>query len=173
MDIIRLEGAHGPLFESVYDWNYRWWGKRDGISPAEVRCTLAHSLNRDRLPQTFVAVEGGRAVGMYQLSMIDDLYCRPDLYPWLIDVYVDEAFRGRGICGAMLRTVPENARAAGLKELYLYTTHVGLYEKFGWAFVEEVDTFRADSPRERLYHLVLQRSGEESPSPAGFSKYSL
>ena len=156
MDIIRLERAEGPLFEAVYDWNYRWWGNRDGISPQEVRCTLIHSLNRgDRLPQTFVAVENGRALGMYQLSMIDDLYCRPDLYPWLIDVYVAEPFRGRGVGRALLETVPMNARAAGLTELYLYTTHAGLYEKFGWTFLEEVDTFREESPKERLYRLSL------------------
>ena len=156
MDIIRLERAEGPLFEAVYDWNYRWWGKRDGISPQEVRCTLIHSLNRgDRLPQTFVAVEDERALGMYQLSMIDDLYCRPDLYPWLIDVYVAEPFRGRGVGRALLETVPMNARAAGLTELYLYTTHAGLYEKFGWTFLEEVDTFREESPKERLYRLSL------------------
>ena len=156
MEIIRLERAEGPLFEAVYDWNYRWWGKRDGISPQEVRCTLIHSVNRgDRLPQTFVAVEAGQALGMYQLSMIDDLYSRPDLYPWLIDVYVDEPFRGRGVCAALLQTVPQNARAAGLTELYLYTTHMGLYERFGWTFLEEVDTFRDESPRERLYRLSL------------------
>ena len=143
MEIIRLEDENSPYFESIYDWNYAWWGVRDGISPAEVRCTLAHSLNRgDRLPQTFVAVEDGQALGMYQLSMIDDLYCRPDLYPWLIDVYVAEPFRGRGVT-----------------ELYLYTTHAGLYEKFGWTYVGEVDTFRADSPRERLYRLALQHPG--------------
>lgn len=160
MEIIRLEDENSPYFESIYDWNYAWWGVRDEISPAEVRCTLAHSLNRgDRLPQTFVAVEDGQALGMYQLSMIDDLYCRPDLYPWLIDVYVAEPFRGRGVGRALLETVPENARAAGLTELYLYTTHAGLYEKFGWTYVGEVDTFRADSPRERLYRLALQHPG--------------
>ena len=155
MQIIRLEDKNSPLFEAVYDWNYRWWGIRDGISPEEVRCTLEHSLNRDRLPQTFVAAEDGMALGMYQLSMIDDLYSRPDLYPWLIDVYVGEPFRGRGVFTAMMRTVPENARSAGLCELYLYTVHTRLYEPFGWVFLEEVDTFRKDSPRERLYRLTL------------------
>ncbi len=156
MEIIRLEKADDPLFEAVCDWNCRWWGVRDGVSPAEVRCTLEHSLNGgDRLPQTFVAVEKGRALGMYQLSMIDDLYCRPDLYPWLIDVYVDEAFRGRGVGRALLETVPENARKAGLTELYLYTNHAGLYEKFGWIYAGEVETFRPERPTERLYRLSL------------------
>jgi predicted acetyltransferase len=32
---------------------------------------------------------------------------------------------------------------------------MGLYEKFGWTYVGEVDTFRADSPQERLYKLEL------------------
>ena len=64
--------------------------------------------------------------------------CRPDLYPWLIDVFVAEPFRGRGVGRALLETVPENARNAGLTELYLYTTHAGLYEKFGWTYVGEV-----------------------------------
>ena len=155
MEIIRLESADDPLFEAVYDWNYRWWGVRDGVSPAEVRCTLEHSLNRTRLPQTFVAVEKGRALGMYQLSRIDDLYCRPGLYPWLIDVYVAEAFRGRGVGRALLETVPDNARKAGLTELYLYTAHAGLYEKFGWTYAGEVETFRPERPKERLYHLAL------------------
>ena len=38
--------------------------------------------------------------------------------------------------------------------VYLYTSHQGLYEKFGWTFVEEVDTFL--KPRmQRLYRLDL------------------
>lgn len=156
MEIIRLTDPNSPYFAAVYDWNYRWWAVRDGISPEETRVTLAHSLCvGTRLPQTFVAAEDGKAVGMYQLSMIDDLYSRPDLYPWLIDVYVAPEARGRGVCAAMLATVPQNARAAGLNELYLYTAHVGLYERFGWRFVETVQTFRPDSPTERLYRLDL------------------
>lgn len=155
MEIIRLTTAEHPFFESVYTWNYAWWGERDGISPEEVRVTLMHSLNTNRLPQTFVAVEDGQAIGMYQLSMIDDLYSRPDLYPWLIDVYVDPAHRHRGVFFAMMATVPSNAKAAGLTELYLYTKHIGLYERFGWTFSGEVRTFRPDSPVERLYHLSL------------------
>ncbi len=155
MEIIRLTDAKHPFFETVYQWNYAWWGERDGISPEEVRTTLVHSLNSDRLPQTFVAVENDRPVGMYQLSMIDDLYSRPDLYPWLIDVYVDRPARGRGVCAVMIRSVPDAARAAGLTELYLYTEHIGLYEKFGWTYLGPVRTFRVNSPIERLYHLDL------------------
>ena len=45
---------------------------------------------------------------MYQLSMSDDLNSRPDLYPWLINVYVDEKFRGRNVARELMNTVKEN-----------------------------------------------------------------
>lgn len=93
---------------------------------------------------------------MYQISMSDDLDSRPDIYPWLINVYVDEKFRGKNVCRALMNTVNENAKKSGLKELFLYTKHIGLYEKFGWEFIEEVNTFRNDSPVERLYKLKIQ-----------------
>ena len=93
---------------------------------------------------------------MYQLSMCEDLNSRPDIYPWLINVYVDEKFRGNNVCRNLMETVYENAKKANLDELYLYTKHVGLYEKFGWDFVEEVKTFRNESPIERLYNLKIK-----------------
>lgn len=156
MKIIRLEDHSNLIFEKICEWNYNWWGIRDGKSFEEVRCNLKHSLNKDWLPQTFVALIDGQAVGMYQLAMCDDLDSRPDLYPWLINVYVDKQFRGQNVCKQLMYTVHDNAKKANLKELYLYTQHEGLYEKFGWAFVEEIKTFRENSPVERLYRLEIK-----------------
>lgn len=107
----------------------------------------------DRMPQTFVALDNGIPLGMYQISVCDDLEVRPDIYPWLINVYVDDAHRGRGVCRFLMESVPEKAREIGLKELYLYTKHIGLYEKFGWTCIEEVDTFQNTPRIQRLYRL--------------------
>lgn len=153
MEIIRLLHHDNEIFEKIVEWNYNWWGIKEGKTREEVEYLFRHSICKDRLPQTFVALLDGEVVGMYQLSMTDDLFGRPDIYPWLINVYVDESFRGRNICREMMQTVRENAKNAGLKELYLYTKHVGLYEKFGWEFAEMVKTFDATSPVERLYRL--------------------
>ena len=155
LKIIRLEDSKNEIFEKVVDWNYNWWGRPCGKSIEEVRCTMEHSVNTERLPQTFVALLDGVPCGMYQLSMSDDLKGRPDIYPWLINVYVDEKFRGRDICRKLMETVKEKSKNAGLTELYLYTHHVGLYEKFGWEFAEDVKTFNEDSPIERLYKMKI------------------
>lgn len=131
-------------------------GIRNNDSFEAVKCYLEHSLCKDRLPQTYVALIDNQPVGMYQISMSDDLETRPDIYPWLVNVYVDENFRGKGICKEMMNTVSENAKKMNLTELFLYTKHIGLYEKFGWKFIEEVKTFRNDSPIERLYKLKIK-----------------
>ncbi len=156
LEIIRLESTDSPIFDAICQWNYAWWGAPNNKSLEQVRYCLAHSLEQNRLPQTFVALQDGTPVGMYQLSMSDDLDIRPDIYPWLINVYVPEEFRGRNICRELMNTVKDNALKAGLTELYLYTHHLGLYEKFGWEMVEELPSFKPNSPTQRLYKLPLK-----------------
>lgn len=153
--IVRMVNSADPSFPVLCHWYEHWLGERNGESAQEICCTFAHSLNTVRLPQTFVAMVDNEPAGMYQLAMCDDLNSRPDLYPWLINVYVAEPYRGRGVCRAMMESVAPNAIRAGLQELYLYTKYKGLYEKFGWEYVQAVHTFREDSPLERLYRLQL------------------
>ena len=155
MEIIKLKESNNLFFDKICDWYYNWLGIKNNESIEEIKCTFEHSLCKNKLPQTFVALIDGEPAGMYQLSMSDDLNSRPDLYPWLINVYVDEKFRGRNVARELMNTVKENAKELGLTELYLYTKHVGLYEKFGWKFIEEVKTFKDDSPVERLYKLEI------------------
>ena len=155
MEIIKLEESNNLVFDKICDWYYNWLGIKNNESIEEIKCTFEHSLCKNKLPQTFVALIDGEPAGMYQLSMSDDLNSRPDLYPWLINVYVDEKFRGRNVARELMNTVKENAKELGLTELYLYTKHIGLYEKFGWKFIEEVKTFKDDSPVERLYKLEI------------------
>ena len=156
MQIIRLEEDDNFIFDKICLWYYNWLGIKNGESLEEVKCTFAHSLNTNKLPQTYVALIDNEPVGMYQIAISDDLNSRPDIYPWIINVYVDEKFRGKNVCRELMKTVPESAKKANIEELYLYTKHIGLYEKFGWEFVEEVQTFKNDSPVERLYRLKIK-----------------
>ena len=102
MEIIRLEHSNNYIFDKICEWNYNWWGIRNNNSFEEVKCNLEHCLCKERLPQTFVALIDGEPAGMYQLSMSEDLISRPDIYPWLINVYVDEEFRGKNVCRKLI-----------------------------------------------------------------------
>ena len=139
--------------QMLTEWMYGWWGKKEGYSKEAVGCYLSHSFGTDRLPQTFGLFLNGNLIGMYQFTN-GDLFVRPDIYPWLANVYIDEKYRSAGYGRILLSSVRKSAEEAGLKELFLFTAHCGLYEKFGWEFIEEIDTYL--EPRlQRLYRLGI------------------
>jgi len=157
LEIKKLVDKNDESFEIVCHWHYNWWGKRDGYSMAQIISYVTHSLGEDKIPLTYVALLDQVPVGMYQLLMYDNLIHRPDIYPWLANVFVDAPHRGQGICRALMLSVEKHARDIGLEELFLFTNHDNLYEKFGWEFVEDFETFRENSPIEKLYRLEIKK----------------
>ena len=144
-----------PLVDTITGWMYQWWGQQEGYTREAVRQYMLHSCQQDRLPRTYGLFLGDALIGMYQLRL-DDLFVRPEVYPWLANVYLDPAFRGRGYGRILLSSVKENAKQLSVfTELFLYTTHTALYEKYGWAFVEEIDTHLEGARIQRLYRLSL------------------
>ena len=71
---------------------------------------------------------------LFRSVIENDFHDRPDLAPNVCAVYTDEPYRGRGIAGALLKTVCEDMGAMGIDTLYLVTDHTGLYERYGWEF---------------------------------------
>lgn len=139
--------------DRMTEWMYGWWGKKEGYSMEAVRTSLFRGLQSERLPQTFGLYLDGELIGMYQITL-SDLFVRPDLYPWLANVYIDPGFRGMGYGRVLLSSVRDNAKALGLSELFLFTTLNGIYEKFGWEYTGEIDTF-LEPKLQRLYRLTV------------------
>lgn len=154
IQIIKDSPEYQKYFKTIVDWYFNWWGKYNNMPYEEVSEIVSFSFNSGfKLPQTFAAIKDDELLGVFTLSMNDDLVSRVDVYPWLANVYVAAEHRNNGVCRFMMQYVEEKAKAAGLKELYLYTRHIGLYEKFNWKFVCNVNTYRDESPIERLYNL--------------------
>lgn len=155
--ILKLTNENNKYFNVICDWMYDWWGKADGWSIEKVREYMKNSMCVDRIPQTFIALYNDEVVGMYQLSM-NDLDIRPDIYPWLINVYVEYKYRGNGICKKMVEHCINEAKKLNLENLYLYTKHIGLYEKYGFEFIKGINTFKVESQLERLYIFKLNNN---------------
>lgn len=140
---------------TITNWMYNWWGIKNGHSFDGVKCFMEHSLQKDRLPQTYGLFIDNKIIGMFQLTY-EDLNVRPDIYPWLANVYIDEEYRKKGYGRKLLESVKEIAKSKlNFKELYLYTKHNNLYEKFGWKYISDIDTFNEESRIEKLYKLDL------------------
>ena len=137
-------------------WMYNWWGKEEGYTFEVVKCYMKHTFQKDRLPKTYGLFDNGRIIRMFQF-IYEDLEIRPDIYPWLANLYVDEEYRNKGMARILIQKVNEVAKTTlEFKELYLYTKHIGLYEKFGWNYISELDTYTKQPRIQRLYKLDIK-----------------
>lgn len=98
----------------------------------------------------FVAEEGGRPVGSVALSRRGD-------GAWLSKLFVDAAYRGRGIGRALLERAVGEARARGCARIDLETRTafreaVHLYEATGWVRGPDLPP---DHGPDRTYTLYL------------------
>lgn len=141
-------------FYQIREWFRLWWQEEENLNFLETDAIMERSLNKDGYPQTWAVYDEDRLVGVFQFTLFD-LHVRPNLYPWLANVYVKEEERGKGYSKFLLESAVSIARNLGIKKLWLFTTHVGLYERYGFEFVEEVDTVSKEPREQRLYAMEL------------------
>ncbi len=111
-----------------------WFSSRWGIEQQAYLDCMNECLRNEADYDWFLCLDGDRIVG--GLGIIEnDFHDRPDLSPNVCAVYVDPAYRGRGIAGCLLNRAVEDMRARGISPLYLLTGHDGFYERYGWQFL--------------------------------------
>lgn len=111
-----------------------WFHEKWGIPEEAYRESMADCLKKQApVPQWYVVRDGAQIVG--GLGVIEnDFHDRKDLTPNVCAVYVEEAYRNRGIAGALLQFAAEDMAAQGIDTLYLLTDHTSFYERYGWEF---------------------------------------
>lgn len=156
LEIKQLINVDTETLNTITTWMYNWWGKDDGYSFDGIKCFMKHSMQNNKLPQTYGLFLDNKIIGMYQFRY-DDLDVRPDIYPWLANVYIDKKYRKLGYGKILLESAIENTKnIIGFNEIFLFTKHIGLYEKFGFEFVELIDTYNETDRIQRLYKLRIR-----------------
>ena len=125
--------------EKVNDWLYNYWGAYYNDSSKEDWLDdLKKRLNKAEIPTTFIALQEGKFVGTASLIK-HDMDNRPELSPWLADVYVPPEHRKQGIASKLVSRVVEETRILGIERLYLFTRNAKeFYLKLGWELKENV-----------------------------------
>ena len=113
--------------------------------------SMADSISTPaKTPRWYLMVDGDAIIGAFGL-IENDFMVRKDLTPWVCAIYIEEAFRGRGLGANLLQHARREANALGFETLYLCTDHIGYYEKYGWQFFgEEESEFGGNS---RVYEI--------------------
>lgn len=162
LKLVKLINAEGEYFETLVVWFYNWWGKLEGWSEEKVRDYLKSLVNKNDnpnsiydLPEIYIALLDNVLVGTFSFTLTD-CDTKMNLYPWLANLYVNEEYRGKHIANFLIKNAIKIAEKKNLKCIYLYTQHADLYEKYGFVFVDLINTFIEKAPYQRLYKLDLR-----------------
>ena len=131
---------HLDAIDSLSEAQFELWGPLTGRNTLkEYRELLHFAAESESLPTTLVAVENATVLGSVNV-LESDLPLRPDIAPWLAQLFVFPNFRGRGAGALLIEGAIAEARKLNRPILYLYTsgTLPGYYEKLGWSRMEEI-----------------------------------
>lgn len=132
MDIIDLRSAPEHL-PTLARWHHEEWGY---LNPGE---TLADRIDKMRaylgeatIPTLLIAVENDKVLGSAAL-IAADMDNKPELSPWLANVFVRNDQRGRGLGSALVKAIMALAASSQWPHLYLFTPDQEVfYSKLGW-----------------------------------------
>jgi len=128
--IIRIADYPECLNEAA-DWFHSKWGIPSEAYTDSMRECLRRS---GAVPQWYIMKDHDSIIA--GLGVIDnDFHNRKDLTPNVCAVFVEEAYRRRGIAGQMLDFVCADMEAKGIGTLYLLTNHTSFYERYYWEFL--------------------------------------
>ncbi|MCM1024528.1 MAG: GNAT family N-acetyltransferase [Prevotella sp.] len=82
--------------------------------------------------------DGGRLVSFVTFAQ-QDSFDNCEFTPWIGFVYTFPEYRGHRHVGKLIRRCEEIAAENGIPRVYVCTDHMGLYEKYGFSYIESRD----------------------------------
>ena len=107
--------------------------------------------------KVLLLTEGESLVSFCTYAPNDDIPNTP-LTPWVGFVYTFPQYRGHRYMGILLDYAAQLAKAEGHSSIYLSTLEEGLYEKYGFTFLQFMKDVHGDDSR--VYRRKVQLSGE-------------
>lgn len=101
----------------------------------------------------FIMSDGEKLAAFCTLTQKD---CINDdtLFPWIGFVFTAPEYRGRRYSGMLIEYACEKAQEQGFENVYIATDHIGLYEKYGFTYMEScIDIYGEKS---RIYYKKIK-----------------
>jgi GNAT superfamily N-acetyltransferase len=76
-----------------------------------------------------------------------------DYSPWIGFVYTYPQYRGHRYIGLLFDKIESLAMEQNISDLYLSTDHIGLYEKYGFEYIKDMETIYGDISRIYVKHI--------------------
>lgn len=102
--------------------------------------------------KVLMLVDGEDLVSFCTVAEKDDIQLT-DLTPWIGFVYTFPNYRGNRYAGKLLSHAETLAKEAGMKNIYISTDYTGLYEKYGYEFLDMMKDWNGEDSRVYVRHL--------------------
>lgn len=116
---------------------------------------LSELLKENRFKETlgegglYIMHDGEKLVSFATLTQKDAIDDEA-LSPWVGFLFVAPEYRGKRVSERLIAKLCGIAHGQGYKKIYICTDHIGLYEKFGFTYMENrIDVWGEDS---RIYY---------------------
>ncbi len=126
---------------------------------------LAELLSQNRLQETVgngvlvpMLIDGEELVSFCTFAPLDEIQPTKDS-PWIGFLYTFPAYRGHRYAGMLLDWCECMATIMGKENIYISTDHIGLYEKYGYEFLNTQKTVNGEISR--VYKKALSIASEE------------
>ena len=107
--------------------------------------------------RVLLLTDGDELVSFCTYAEKDDIQ-PTELTPWVGFVYTFPARRGHRYAGLLFAEVERLAAEEGVKEVYLSTNHVGLYEKYDFTYLTQLTDL--DGNPSRIYFKRIREKAE-------------
>ncbi len=111
------------------------------------------------LPKCCMMLKDENIIGYYQL-VEQEMIMRKDLSPWITTVFIDEQARGQRLSSKLLEHGRTVAGKLGYAKVYLATSHIQFYEKFGFREIG-LDKFLGELPTKIYEHDTIRITEED------------
>ncbi len=101
--------------------------------------------------RVMLLVDGDDLISFCTYAEKDDIQ-PTELTPWIGFVYTFPQYRGRRCMGKLFQEIEKLAKAELVREIYISTDHIGLYEKYGCEFFQTMYDRRNGEPC-RVYRM--------------------
>jgi len=125
---------HLPI---IGTWIHQTFWEESAKSVDDIQRLLKSHLPGTSIPTTLIAINGNSKPVGSVCFMKRDMEERPMLTPWLAALFVQPAYRKRGIGSQLVNALIQRARNAGYERLCLSADdHVALYARLGFNISE-------------------------------------
>jgi GNAT superfamily N-acetyltransferase len=131
---------HSPWRAQMAADQYDYWGPLTGHGSLTAYQAFLEQAARSRaLPRVLVARLDTTLLGSVNL-LTNEMAARPQLTPWLGQLFVPESHRAKGIGTRLLDAAVAYIESLGYRQLFLFTsgTLPDYYSKRGWTEIETV-----------------------------------